>query len=490
MRGDHAAGGYSVKSQIASPFGTSDRITRPIYRVAEVSRPARSLFRRCPRPHWTIEVGPPWFDLAVFTRGSDTCKIHSCGRLKVDLFLKNAMDADTSRSVQLSPQEVQTRADLAEYLSKSLPGDYKAVRVAEVRQTATYVKSYVLEAHRDEGSTISRRLASVFQEVTQLRDETLLLAVDHKDHSYFLDLQHPRFQLMHSIDISSRTDQTFKRLTEGDVAGFDHAWMPRHFLRGTQRGQLTGFKFRYRTEIAGVEAVDRETVDSTTGEIIGGWRGKSKFRMEVAEDANAVEEYASLMQLPVFQGRKALEQVQFRSVDADQPSDYIVSGIYAYGKVVGKGTSIGGHFLTIDSVIDAYARVISRIEEDFSLGWIPESGGHVLRGDPFLFRFPDDVEIIDLDAFTASLFNGARPFRLFGVPHSASERRVDVEAIDLHTGDPLSIELTPEWMRVYLPRGSCGNIVARLFTNFQHAMSSEVELTVGDQVDPFALELS
>jgi hypothetical protein len=295
---------------------------------------------------------------------------------------------------------------------------------------------------------------------------------------------------MHSIDNSSRTDQTFRQLTEGNVAGFDHLWMPREFLRDTQRGQLTGFKFRYRTAIAGAEAVEREVVDSGTGEIISGWRGKSKFRMEVAEDATAEEEYSSLMQLPVFQGRKALEQVQFRSVDADQPGDYIVSGIYSYGKVIGKGTSIGGHFLTLNSVIDAYQRVISRIEEEFSLGWVSESGGHVLRGDPFLFRFPADVEIVDLNAFTASLFNGTQPFRLFGVPHSVRERRIDVEAIDLHTGDPLSIELTPEWMRVYLPRGSCGNIVARLFTNFQHAMSSEIKLSVGDEVDPFKLEPS
>lgn len=400
------------------------------------------------------------------------------------------MDTDTLRPVQLKSWEVQTRVDLAEYLSRSLPGDYKAVLDDGIRQTATFVKSYLLEAHRDGNSSLNQRLASVFHKVVPLRDKSLLLALDDKDHAYFLDLQHPRFQLMHSIDNSSRTDQTFRQLTEGNVAGFDHLWMPREFLRDTQRGQLTGFKFRYRTAIAGAEAVEREVVDSGTGEIISGWRGKSKFRMEVAEDATAEEEYSSLMKLPVFQGRKALEQVQFRSIDADQPGDYIVSGIYSYGKVIGKGTSIGGHFLTLDSVIDAYQRVISRIEEEFSLGWVSESGGHVLRGDPFLFRFPDDVEIVDLNAFTASLFNGTQPFRLFGVPHSVRERRIDVEAIDLHTGDPLSIELTPEWMRVYLPRGSCGNIVARLFTNFQHAMSSEIKLSVGDEVDPFKLEPS
>jgi len=383
-------------------------------------------------------------------------------------------------------REVQTRDDLARYLSRSLPGEYKTVVDDEVRSTATYVKSYLIEAHPEGDASLPQRLSVVFGEVAQLRDPSLLRAVDARGATYFVDTAHPRYQLLHSIGKSEQTDRVFLALTEGEVSGFDHAWLPASLLERTHRGQLTGFKFRYQTAVGGVVALDPPDVDHDTGELRQSERRRSTFTMTVAEDAAAEREFRQLVLLPVFQGRKALEQVQFRAVNQDNPEEFIVNGVYANGKIVGNGTSIGGHFLTIDALIAEYEAVIERIEEEFAIGWVPAGDGFVLRGEPFLFRFPEDVQVVDLPAFVESLFRSARPFRLFGIPHSAGEGRIDVEAIDVHTGSPLSFEITAEWMRVFLPRGSCGNIIARLYTNLQHSLSSDVRLTVGDGLDLFA----
>lgn len=383
-------------------------------------------------------------------------------------------------------REVQTREDLARYLSRSLPGEYTTVVDDEVRSTATYVKSYLIEAYPDEQASIPQRLSSVFGGVVPLRDRSLLRAKDAEGLTYFVDLGHPRYQILHSIGKSEQTDRAFLALTEGEVAGFDHAWLPASLLGRAYRGRLTGFKFRYQTAVNGVVALEPEAVDDETGELRRGERGWSKFSMTVAEDATAEQEFTQLLLLPVFQGRKALEQVQFRAANHDVPEEYIVNGVYSYGKIVGSGTSVGGHFLTIDALLTEYAAVIERIEEEYAIGWVPAGDGHVLRGEPFIVRFPRDVRIVDLGAFAESLFRSSRPFRLFGIPHSVGEGRIDVEAIDLHTGSSLAFEITPEWMRVFLPRGSCGNIIARLYTNLQHALSSDVRLTVGDDLDLFA----
>lgn len=398
------------------------------------------------------------------------------------------MDTETSRDSIIDARDVQTRDDLARYLSRSLPGDYQAVDDdSEVRNKTTFVKSYLIEAHANGDVPVAQRLAPAFASISELRDRSLLRATDFMNTTYFIDLGHPRFQVLHSIGEADKTDAAFGRLTEGRGTGFDHVWLPGHFLQEMRRGQLTGFKFRYKTDISGVLAIDPEDVDASTGEITVGVRRGSKFTMEVSEDATAEREYAKLVRQDVFHGRKALDQIQFRSATEDDPDDYIIDGVYSSGKVIGKGTSIGGHFLTVDGLIDAYARVIDRIEQEFAVGWVPAGDGYVLRGEPFVVWFPRDVVIDDLQAFADSLFRSSKPFRLFGVSHSASDRRIDIEAIDLHTGDPLSFELTPEWMRVYLPRGSCGNTIARLYTNLQHAMSSDVRLTVGGEVDPFAV---
>lgn len=94
-------------------------------------------------------------------------------------------------------------------------------------------------------------------------------------------------------------------------------------------------------------------------------------------------------------------------------------------------------------------------------------------------KFSQDTEIHDLELFAKSIFRAARPFRLFGILHRVTDARLDVEAIDLHTGDEFSAELTREWMRVYLPRGSCGNVIARLFTNLLHSLDSNTNLFSG-----------
>ena len=48
-----------------------------------------------------------------------------------------------------------------------------------------------------------------------------------------------------------------------------------------------------------------------------------------------------------------------------------------------------------------------------------------------------------------------------------------VHAVDLHIGAPISFEVTPELIRVYLPSGTCANSVLRLYANLQHFYDAE-----------------
>jgi hypothetical protein len=69
------------------------------------------------------------------------------------------------------------------------------------------------------------------------------------------------------------------------------------------------------------------------------------------------------------------------------------------------------------------------------------------------------------------MFASRRPFRLGGIPE-VNDDIAEVEAIDLHVGQRLRVDVGPTWMRVYLERGSCGNTVARLVGNLQHRFDS------------------
>lgn len=147
------------------------------------------------------------------------------------------------------------------------------------------------------------------------------------------------------------------------------------------------------------------------------------------------------------------------------------------------------HFQFVSTVIQRYSKFVTLCESrsvHFSpLGDFGASSGSSVSGMPISIRF--NREIPDLEAFVASLFASRQPFRLWGTP-TFSGRVAQVDAVDLHVGHHLRMEIGSTWMRVYLDKETCGNTVARLVSNLQHRFDSKLRF-----VDPelqAALELS
>ena len=91
-----------------------------------------------------------------------------------------------------------------------------------------------------------------------------------------------------------------------------------------------------------------------------------------------------------------------------------------------------------------------------------------------------DRPISNLEVFCESIFSSGEPFRLWGVPTRLAKDFYRVQALDLHMGTPLQFEIGPQFLRVYLPVGSCGNSVVRLYTNLQHHYDSLIQAQDGD----------
>jgi hypothetical protein len=103
-----------------------------------------------------------------------------------------------------------------------------------------------------------------------------------------------------------------------------------------------------------------------------------------------------------------------------------------------------------------------------------DTGGASFTGMPIGIRFSRPIP--DLPAFCEELFSSRAPFRLWGQP-AITEDEALVEAVDLHVGQRIGIELGRDWMRVYLHAGSCGNTVARLISNLQTRFDGALTLT-------------
>jgi len=55
-----------------------------------------------------------------------------------------------------------------------------------------------------------------------------------------------------------------------------------------------------------------------------------------------------------------------------------------------------------------------------------------------------------------------------------------IDAVDLHIGQRLGVEVGRDWMRLYLQAGTCGNTVARLVSNLQTRFDGALSLTDPD----------
>lgn len=96
-----------------------------------------------------------------------------------------------------------------------------------------------------------------------------------------------------------------------------------------------------------------------------------------------------------------------------------------------------------------------------------------MSGGPIEFTF--SRPITDIGLFLDGLLSSREPFRLWGVANDVSDDYSEVEAVDLHVGERIRVEVSPEMIRIHLRRGGCGNTVARLVANLQHHVDGGIK---------------
>ncbi len=74
------------------------------------------------------------------------------------------------------------------------------------------------------------------------------------------------------------------------------------------------------------------------------------------------------------------------------------------------------------------------------------------------------------------MFAAKEPFRLWTVPRRVGDSEWEANAGDLHVGEPLRLEISPDRIRVLLGERTCGNTLARLLTNLQQQLDARVQV--------------
>ena len=165
--------------------------------------------------------------------------------------------------------------------------------------------------------------------------------------------------------------------------------------------------------------------------------------------------------------------------------------IKSNGKITGRGTDYFAYLQVVNGTLDAYARQVRSLEEKYWIGLYPhpehKGCGFIHKGEPFCITFSYDVNVPKL---IKRMFKCSPPFRLMGEPEEIGTDYYAVDAVDLHINQPVSFEIAPDLMRIYLYEGTCGNTIVRIIKALQHGVDSNLSHPVLNNGSPDLVALS
>jgi len=359
---------------------------------------------------------------------------------------------------------IRNRRELTEYLENVMCRSYEELKeIGKLEYEQNLLKTYMIEANLKTIKELEKIPQKGFEiTIQETQDKYIYILKVHKGDEkgvFFVDTINPRFWLFHSINSSVLTDFFIKKLVGITLNYLDHPWFPTQFMEEIGReGIFRGFSLKYENEFDGEG--DDIAVNSLSMRL---WGTTAPKILKILRQDDALNFSIALSGIGIkyFIGR----------------GDFVIDDISFWAKFTARGTSIDGHFNIISKIQRKYERLVKLIESN-RLIYFQNGEGYAIEGQPITIVLKKTIE--QLDKFLSELFSSKKPFRLWGIKHFLEKDFVRVNAIDLHTGGKLYFEITPDWIRVYLPKDSCGNTILRLFTNIQHYYDSQAKLYGGE----------
>lgn len=361
---------------------------------------------------------------------------------------------------------LKNRIELTRYLAEVMSNTYDKLRKeGELEFGQNLLKTYIIESNTSpqkiRNSLDYAGYTTSIQETEEKTLFTLQVAnkknIDKKEQkpiNFYLDAFDPRFWLLHTTGKSTTTDAIIKRTINMLANGLDHPWFTRTFLEQTaEKSIFRGLSIRYddifiRDEESPIKQLSMKLWGTAASEVLQTLKNNPKLSHSISISGVGIR----------------------RSYD----DNFVIDDINYWGKFTAKGTSIDGHLQILSELKSKYSATLHFIEEEFCIERTFTGAGYSFKGHPMTITLSKDIE--NLEGFTDELTSSKKPFRIWGIKNILDKDFIKVVGIDLHHKDKLGLEITPNWIRVYLDKGACGNTVMRLLTYIQQYYDSEAKL--------------
>ena len=349
---------------------------------------------------------------------------------------------------------IETKKDYMEYLGSLMTAAEE--EAVHDRGRPRQLKTILIESNSEIPSEFSTGRASVSIKETDVQDiRRVQVTIDnHKVVPFFLDTSDKRFWILHTNALSDVVAKATNMLIGSDKYEFDRTWFASSMLQdiaSMQGNRSMGFKLNYQ------DLFLKEELDTPVEEFQISINGTSSDRALAAiQKEQALQNTLAFSRVRILRGSRP----RFSRDDFTFSGQFVVKG----------GTSIDDHVSLVETARKTYAGKMKEIE-NFGIGVKTVDDRTLVEGKAFDFEFKRNIE--DVNAFVEGVFSSK--FRLWGLKSKLTEETYRILAVDLHTGDPFDLEISKNLMRVYLPKGSCGNVVLRLLVNLQHYFDSNIK---------------
>jgi hypothetical protein len=259
-------------------------------------------------------------------------------------------------------------------------------------------------------------------------------------------------------------NSALRGLVDSEGGGLDRLWLPTGQVEKIgEMGKYEGVKINFDAgEVFPDEYLERNLPFHDLS--IDGSGDSSKYLYDVLKQAEELDEFLSLSRIQIR-----------REIDGE----FVRESITNKGSFTTRGGSdVRLHVAVVNQVKDQYAQLLNNIEQNHIIGAESKEVGGRAQGSPVNIQFSRPVH--DVGEFLSYVVNSKDPFRLWGHSRETGEDSYKVDGVDAHNGDKFMIEMSSEWLRLYLYKGACGNTALRLFTNIQQYYDPAAELIMAN----------
>ena len=357
--------------------------------------------------------------------------------------------------------EFETRKEFMEFLGELMIKSFEhetEKTVGETRGRPRLLKTYIMEVNRLPSEFELTSMKGSLR-ATKVPDVSILSLEYANMHArFYVDMSDKRFWMLHTDDLADHTNNLFRRLVFSPEASFDRAWLPVEMIQKVSSlagNRFRGFGLSYRDFFA-LNGEEERPVEELRMRVYG---SSSMDALKALKDKEKLRRSLSYSMVRVRRGNS---------------SSFVIEELGHEGRFIAMGgSSIDDYVSLIEITKKMYRTTIEAIERN-SIGVKEVKGRTLVEGEAFELTLERGIE--DIDSFIDQLANSMPPFRLWGMKNKISTELYQIIGIDLHTGDPIDLEVTPSFIRIYLHKGSCGNTVLRLYSNLQHYFDSAIKL--------------